>query len=73
MRGTARINGHTLKLSYLEAGRGKAAFIPAATRSHCIFKARDLGILAFVFGCAVDLLILGVYWSFIAEWSKNPV
>jgi len=39
-----------LALSHLAAGRGKAAYTPAATRPHCILRARDLGMLAFVFG-----------------------
>jgi hypothetical protein len=48
-----------LAVSQLAAGRGKAASMPAAGRLHCILHARDLRMLAFVFGCAVGPLNFG--------------
>jgi hypothetical protein len=43
-------NCHKLKLLYLELGRAWTASMPAALRLYCIVTARDLLILAFVFG-----------------------
>jgi hypothetical protein len=61
MTRAARSNGHTLALSYLEKSREKPPSIPAAARSHCLLTFKDLGILVFVFCCAVGQLIFGVY------------
>ena len=65
--GAAGPNGQTLALSHLTTCRGKAASIPAAARPHCILHARDLGILAVVFGCAIGQLI----WAFISRLLPN--
>jgi hypothetical protein len=61
MKKIAKPNCHILKLLYLEQFRFLIAFMPAATRFHCIFVIRNLGTLAFVVGCAVGQLNFGVY------------
>jgi hypothetical protein len=48
MHKTARSNCHIFKLLHLERGRALTASMPAAARRHCILRARDLKMLAFV-------------------------
>jgi hypothetical protein len=55
-----------LALSNLETCREKVASMPAAVLPPCIFCARDLGMLALVFGlCRLVSLFWGVDKSFI--------
>jgi hypothetical protein len=50
VRGVFRPNCHNLVLSQAKPGRAQTASMPAAARPHCIIFARELGMLAFVFG-----------------------
>jgi hypothetical protein len=61
MKVLARSNCHILKLFLGMFGDALTASFPAAGRFYCVLCARDLIIMAFVFGCAVGHLILGVY------------
>jgi hypothetical protein len=57
MHGSLKLNCHTLTHSHLELGRALTASMPAAARLHCILHARDLRMLALVFG--------------LCRWSSN--